>query len=87
MPPMKGFFGGKKSKKEVKSRYESLKFFLLPGRQSIYQVKSEKSGLNIFRQVSDEDDSFLARREVFRRGAYWFYFIIFILLLNNFFVW
>lgn len=45
---MKGFFGGKKSKKEVKSRYESLKFFLLPGRQSIYQVKNGKSSLKIF---------------------------------------
>ena len=58
MSPMKGFFGEMKSKKEVKSRQGSLIFFLLLGRQSIYQVKNEKSGLNIFRPVSDEDDGF-----------------------------
>ena len=45
---MKGFFGGKKSKKEVKSRHESLIFFLMPERWSIYQVKNGKSSLKIF---------------------------------------
>lgn len=71
----------------IKSREGSLKFFLFPGRKSIYLVKNGKRGLNIFREVGGGNDDFLERRKVFRRGAYWFFIIIFTLFLNNFFVW
>lgn len=59
---MKGFFGEKKSKKEVKSRQVSLIFFLMPERWSIYQVKNGKSSLKIFWFMYQESDYFSGNR-------------------------
>lgn len=70
MSPVEGFFGERESKKVTKSRERGLKFFLFPGRKSIYQVKNGKRGLNIFREVGGGNDGFLEGRKVFRRGAY-----------------
>ncbi len=83
---MKGFFGEMKSKKEVKSRQGSLIFFLMSERWSIYQVKNGKSSLKIFWLCIKKVTIFQGIEEIFDR-EHFNPFIIFILLLNNFFVW